>query len=179
MDLTIWQEALFESLTQSSEDGHAAVAFLRARKTKISFRRARPDVGAFWTVMGNICLNARTYSYKNSLDDPYLQSLIIHEARHLQQGMISALSVYGELEAWQMQFHFYQKISGKQPSPAIVELLSLPLSWDRRILRRAQDLMRTHAGKGYRADRLPLYPLRKEILFWLGRWPVNKTSHQQ
>ena len=54
---------------------------------------------------------------------------------------------------------------------AIEEMLSLPLGWDRAVLRPARELMQEYAGKGYRADLLPLYPLGKEIrsTFCIGR----------
>jgi hypothetical protein len=41
------------------------------------------------------------YSYNQPLNDPRIFTLNIHEVRHLQQGFFTALSVYGELEAWQ------------------------------------------------------------------------------
>ena len=176
MDHMHWQDSLFENLAQIGEDGQAAAAFLRARKTKVNFHRARPNVGAFWTGFGNICLNSRRYSYESTLTDPYLLSLILHEARHLRQGLAVALSVYGELEAWQLQFRAYQLLAGKTPGNSISELLSLPMNWDRTALRRARDLMQTYAGRGYRVDLLPLYPLREEILFWLGISPQKKTG---
>jgi hypothetical protein len=46
-------------------------------------------------------------------------------------------------------------------------MLSLPLTYDRDVLRRARNLMQAYAGKGYRADLLPLYPLGKEIRYRL------------
>jgi hypothetical protein len=94
-------------------------------------------------------------------------TLLIHEVKHLQQGLFLAFSVYGELEAWQLQFRLYHQTTGKPMHPAIAEMLSLPLSYDRAILRRARDLMQAYAGKGYRADLLPLFPLGKEIKYWL------------
>jgi hypothetical protein len=47
--------------------------------------------------------------------------------------------------------------------------MSLPLGWDRAVLRRAVDLMQAYAGKGYRADLLPYYPLGKELAYRLFR----------
>lgn len=47
--------------------------------------------------------------------------------------------------------------------------MSLPLGWDRNVLRRAVQLMQDYAGKGYRADLLPYYPLGKEIAYRLFR----------
>jgi len=49
----------------------------------------------------------------------------------------------------------------------IHEVRHLEQGWDRPNLRRARSLMQTFAGRGYRADLLPLYPLHKEIRCWL------------
>ncbi|HNQ93466.1 MAG TPA: hypothetical protein PKH47_02195, partial [Anaerolineales bacterium] len=76
-------------------------------------------------------------------------------------------SVYGELEAWQLQFRLYHQKTDAKMHPVIEKLLSLPLSWDRAVLKQAQVLMQDFAGKGYRADLLPLYPLGKEIRYRL------------
>lgn len=168
-----WTNALLEILSSTGEGGRQAALYLRTRRTRIGFRRARRSVGAFWTIFGHIYLNSRHYTQSTSLTDPYLLSLLVHETRHLQQGLLTALSVYGELEAWQAGFrHFYQ-LTGCYPNhPAVGELISLPVCWERAVLKRAQGLMLAYAGKGYRANWLPLYPLPLEIRYWLtGRQP--------
>ncbi len=102
-------------------------------------------------------------------------SLVVHEVRHLQQGWLTALSVYGELDAWQHQFKFLESVNGPyreapDRSAAIARLMVLPLSWDRSVLRTARQLMRSYAGKGYRIDLLPLYPLHHELAYWFLGW---------
>lgn len=87
----------------------------------------------------------------------------------MQQGLITALSVYGELDAWQLEFRVYHRIKGKYPHSAIAELMTLPLEYDRAALKNAVHLMQAYAGKGYRIDLLPLYPLGREINYWLTR----------
>ena len=169
MDHQLWKESLLEAVTQLGDEGRAAVDFLKARQTKIGFKQVRPNVGAFWTVFGNIHLNARYYTYETPFDDLRIKTLIVHEARHLQQGLITALSVYGELDAWQLEFGIYHRIRGNYPSPVIAELMRLPLAYNRTVLKEAVCLMQTYAGKGYRADLLPLYPLPREIQYWLTR----------
>ncbi len=169
-----WTNALLETLSASGEEGRLTALYLRARGTRIGFWRARSNIGAFWTVFGRIYLNSRHYTRATSLRDAYLLSLIVHEARHLQQGVLTALSVYGELDAWQAGFRFYNALTGEYPPhPAVAELMSLPLGWERAALKRAQMLMRAYAGKGYRADWLPLYPLPLEIRYWLTGKPVS------
>lgn len=169
MEPRLWKEDLFEAVTQLGEEGRTAVEFLRARKTKIGLKKVRPNVGAFWTVFGNIHLNSLYYTYDTPFDDLRIKTLIIHEARHLKQGCIVALSVYGELDAWQLEFGIYHRITGKYPHPAIAELMALPLEYDRAVLKQAACLMQTYAGKGYRVDLLPLFPLPREIKYWITR----------
>ena len=169
MEHAVWKDTLLEAVTQAGDEGVAAVNFLRARGTQIGFKKVRPNVGAFWTVFGNIRLNSHYYSYETPLDDLRIKTLIIHEARHLQQGFITALSVYGELDAWQLEFRIYHRIKGNYPNPAITELMTLPLEFDRDVLKQAAKLMQDSAGKGYRIDLLPLYPLGREINYWITR----------
>jgi len=169
MEHRVWKENLLEAVIQLGEEGRAAVEFLRARRIKIGFMQVRPNVGAFWTVFGNIRLNSLYYTYETPFDELRIKTLIIHEARHLQQGLITALSVYGELDAWQLEFGIYHRIKGQYPHPAIAELMKLPLGYDRSVLKEAARLMQTYAGKGYRVDLLPLFPLPREIKFWMTR----------
>lgn len=169
MEHQLWKENLLDAVTQLGEEGRSAVEFLRTRQTKIGFKQVRPNVGAFWTVFGNIHLNSRYYTYETPFDDLRIKTLIIHEARHLQQGLIVALSVYGELDAWQLEFGIYHRIKGKYPHPAVAELMDLPLGYDRSVLQEAARLMQDYAGKGYRVDLLPLFPLPREIKYWITR----------
>ena len=167
MDHSTWLNLLFENLENFEEEGRATVAYLRARRTKIDCKRAKSSIGAWWTIAGNINLNSRYYSYDTSLNETRVFTLIIHEVRHLQQGFFTALSVYGELDAWQLEWSIYYRLQGRYPHPAIDELMSLPLGWDRNVLQKAVQLMQAYAGKGYRADLLPYYPLGKEIAYRL------------
>ena len=169
MDHAIWKQKLLSALESCGVDGRNAAEYLRAHKTYVGFWRVRKNVGAFWTILGTIHLNSYYYSYQTDLNDIGLLTLLIHEAKHLQQGPILAFSIYGELEAWQLQFRLYHQLANTKLHPAIEEMLSLPLNWDRDVLRRARDLMQAYAGKGYRADLLPLYPLGREIKYWLMR----------
>jgi hypothetical protein len=169
MEHQVWKENLFEAVNQLGEEGRSAVEFLRKRRTRIGFQRVRPSIGAFWTVFGNIRLNSCYYTYDTPIDDLRIKTLVIHEARHLQQGLVTALSVYGELDAWQLEFGIYHRIKGKYPHPAIAELMTLPLGYDRVVLKKAACLMQAYAGKGYRVDLLPLFPLTREIRYWVTR----------
>jgi hypothetical protein len=168
-EYALWRENLLNAVAELGEEGRAAVDFLRARRTSIGFKRARPSVGAFWTPFGNIRLNLRHYSYNTPFDDLRLKTLVIHEVRHLEQGSVTALSVYGELDAWQLEFGVYHRVTGHYPHPAVAGLMSLPVEYDRNVLKKAAKLMQDYAGRGYRIDLLPLYPLGREIRYWLTR----------
>lgn len=169
MEHSVWLGNLMNAVADVGDDGRTAVEFLRTRGTKVGFKRVRPNVGAFWTIFGNIRLNSHHYSYETPFDDLRIKTLIIHEVRHLQQGLFTALSVYGELDAWQLEFGVYHRVKGRYPHPAVAELMSLPLEYNRDVLKKAAKLMQDYAGKGYRVDLLPLYPLEREIQYWFLR----------
>lgn len=106
-------------------------------------------------------------------NETYALSLIVHEVRHLKQGLFGALSVRGELEAWQEQFAFLKSLTGQYSSSPryhaiIEEMMTLSLH-SRADLIRARALMREYAGPKYRIHWLPLAPLGREISFWLTR----------
>jgi len=169
-----WLTQYLEQVANSCEEGRATVNYLRARGIKVGIKRARASVGGFWTPARNIYLNSVRHTFESSLTNPRAWTLLIHEARHLQQGFLTALSVYGELDAWQYEFRIYKRLTNSPLASPLEELLTLPLNWDRTILVQARNLMQSHAGKGYRIDLLPLYPLHKEINYWLTRrTPIN------
>lgn len=167
-----WAHQLLDSLEHAGDAGCDAAKYLRDHRTYIGFRRVRKNVGAFWTILKTIHLNTIHFTLESNPADPRVLTLMIHEVKHLQQGIVVALSVYGELEAWQLQFRLYHQMTNVKMHNAIEELMSLPLGWDRAVLQRARELMQDYAGKGYRADLLPLYPLGMELRYRLnGRVP--------
>ena len=142
--------------------------YVREHNVKISLYDQ--PTGARWTLGGSIQLHPRFATA--APDAPYPLSLIVHEIRHLKQGWLTALSVYGELEAWQAQFFFLKSIDGQyhaelSRNEILNHLTSLPVNWDRITLEDARSLMQAYAGKGYRVDLLPLYPFPKEFSYWL------------
>lgn len=164
-----WLEKYFEKVSLSSAEGWDAVEYVRARKIKVGMRRARKSVGAFWTLERKFFLNSLHFTPESVLENPRAWTVFVHEVRHLQQGALTALSIYGELEAWQVEFNLYKKLTGKILPTTLEKLLSLPLNLDRANLRRARKLMIQHAGKGYGANLLPLYPIHIEIQYWVTR----------
>jgi hypothetical protein len=167
MDKTEWRKNFLEAVANCCDEGREAVDYIRAHRTKIGMRRARKSVGAFWTLAKSAHLNSAHYTSESSLINPNAWALLIHEVRHLQQGIFIALSIYGELDAWQYQFQVLKKITGKALSPLAEEILTLPVAMDRKKLQHARQLMTQMAGKSYGANLLPLYPIHKEIKYWL------------
>ena len=167
MDQTEWREKFLEAVANCCSEGKEAVEFIHARKVRIGIKPARKSVGAFWTLEKRAYLNSVYFSPESSIANPNAWVLLIHEVRHLQQGWSTALSIYGELDAWQYQFNTLKKITSAKLPEAVDEILSLPLSMDRKTLGRARKLMTQHAGKGYGANLLPLYPIHMEIKYWI------------
>lgn len=167
-----WETQLISSLDRAGPAGHAAASYMEQKGIHLGLRPQ--SSGAQWTIRRSIQLHPR---YGIAPRDPYALSLVVHEVRHLQQGWLTALSVYGELEAWQRQFRFLKDGLGWRPEDPghdrlIAGLLSLPVSWDRSVLQKARSLMRAYGGRRYRIDLLPLYPLHLELLFAVtGRRP--------
>jgi hypothetical protein len=161
-DLTAWTNLVLDHLNAAGQEGAAAVAFIKNRKVRIGFRKQK-STGAMWSLNGNIYLNANNFSLSMPPTHAFMLSLVAHEALHLKQGIVTALSVYGELEAWQLGFRIFQTLGGKIASSALNELMGLQVSYDRDMLKKVRFLMQEYAGKGYRIDLLPLFPAWKEL----------------
>jgi hypothetical protein len=154
---------LLTRLDETTPEGRAARDFLRARQVKVGLRPQ--PTGARWTLFGRIELHPSQLA-----NEAYTLSLLVHEVRHLKQGKIQALSVQGELDAWQEQFVFLKSLTGKYSSSprhqALIEEM-MTLSRDSRAdLDRARQLMREFAGPKYHIYWLPLFPIGREIQFW-------------
>jgi len=171
-----WVRQLLVNLDRAGTVGHATACYVHEKGIHVDIRRQ--SSGARWSIWRRIDLHPR---YAASPADAYGLSLMVHEVRHLQQGWIIALSVYGELDAWQHQFKFLRSLLGelweaREGDGVISELLSLPAGWDRAVLRRARGLMRSYGGPHYRIGLLPLYPLHLELLFRVsGRRPRDSA----
>lgn len=161
-ELAGWTDLVLDHLNAAGQEGAAAVAFIKNRKVKLGFWKQK-STGAMWSLNGNIYLNANNFSLSTPPTHAFMLSLVAHEALHLKQGILTALSVYGELEAWQLGFRIYQTLGGKLVSSALNELMGLQVSYDRDMLKKVRFLMQAYAGKGYRIDLLPLFPAWKEL----------------
>ena len=165
-----WTERLRTALARRGAAGRAAARYLTAHGIELRLRDQ--PTAARWTLRRTIDIHPR-YSLRSPAE-PYALSLVVHEIEHIRQGFFAALSVYGELRAWKAQFGFLlatgAKIAGSRHQRQLIRsLLGLPSGWDRPGLQKSRDLMRAYAGKSYRVDLLPLYPLPQELSFWMFR----------
>ena len=167
MNNSEWRERFLEVVVNCSSEGREAVEYIHANNINIGIKSARKSVGAFWTFTKSAYLNSVYFSQDSSLNNPQAWALLVHEIRHLQQGWRTALSIYGELDAWQYQYALLKKLTQKPLPERMEEILALPLNMDRQNLSRARRLMVQIAGKGYLADLLPLYPIHLEMSYWL------------
>lgn len=170
MDRSAWLDAFLTNLEKTGAQGRAARQALRDRRIRVGF--LDQPTGARWTLGRHIQLNPDFAG--GSPSAPYPLSLVVHELRHLEQGIFTALSVYGELDAWQIQFAFLNSIIPRRRRMSdkdriIAELMTLSLGTNRDALLRGRELMQLYAGKTYRIDLLPLYPLPNEIAFQIFR----------
>ena len=148
--------------------------YMRAKRIRIGFHKQYKSGGG-WTVLRNI-----TLSPGDDPLNPYVLSLIIHEAFHLKQSIWMRLSMQGELRAWQYQKQTYPeiaKVKGNQIGSAGEAYGGTAEHWDelsklsaesREDLAKAQDVM-TKISPGYRSGCLPLYPLGTEFKYYWGR----------
>lgn len=169
MKIDNWQQETLNALRQCGDMGAETAAYLEARRTPIGFAKQNEATSGRWTLLRAIELNPRYFSITTPVNDPAMLSLIVHETRHLQQGVITALSVYGELDAWQTGYNFYKSLTGRYAHPIHAEICALSLSLDRAVLIEARRIMQAYAGKKYRIDLLPLYPIHKEVWYWLSK----------
>ncbi len=155
-------------LEQSGSQGKNALRYIQEHHIQLSFHDQ--PTAARWTLDRQLQLHPRYLEGEAEL--PYALSLIVHEVLHLQQGFVYALSVQGELEAWQLQFTFLKSLTGfYHPLPdraaILTDLMGLKLNGDRSVLRLARRYMQAYAGPRYRIDLLPLYPIDHELLYLL------------
>jgi len=181
---TDWQEIkpaeyeeVFQALLEAGTLNASAVQFMKQAKTKLGFHEQYKS-GAGWTLLRNI-----TLAPGEKLLDPYTLCLISHEVFHAQQSILTRLSVVGELLAWQYQIKAYHELTGKSIGDQGEAYGGTKQYWDqiaqlsadsRDDLLKAQVLMKKVAP-GYRSDCLPLFPLIKEIGFYLGRGRIKEA----
>jgi len=180
LDFTRSKE-VFEKLMSTDQLGAEFGDAIKKRKPRIGFHQQYKSGGG-WTLFGNITLSPGDDPF-----DPYVLSLIIHETFHLSQSIAMRLSMQGELRAWQFQKRLYpylattrgNEIGSKgeaygrdKETKDLWEELSRLSPDSREDLEKARIVMQNIAP-GYRSDSLPLYPLPREILFYLKQGKIK------
>lgn len=184
--IEVWRAQLLAIMAKTGP-GEEAVRHITEKGVYIDFRPL-DDAGAmylpwWWPSEGfprpKVYFNASIYSVQTPPDDPFMVTLGIHEDFHLRQGVIRALSIQGELEAWQAQYQAYEALAGYKLGWDEEERILTPygeqwarlaqLSPDsREDLALAQTLM-AEISSGYKSPCLPLYPAPAEILYQFGQ----------
>ncbi len=187
-----WQEfteseknQLLIELINSGELGRATAEYIVYEEIRLGYL-SQPESGAGWTASGNLSFPPNT-----DLTDVRTIVLTEHEILHINsQGILTRLSVYGELQAWQLEYQAYYELtekyygengtpftgtdaSGKSNESKWKELSQLSLD-SREDLERAQVLMK-EISPSYRSNALPLEPIHKEILFYLLQGKIKEA----
>lgn len=166
-DEDAWFEQALRALRDSGPTGRASADYIERRRIRLGFSPQR-NTGASWfdwrRLRFGLFLNADHADRRP--DDPWLYGLLAHEAKHLEQGLMEALSVRGELVAWQLQYDILTDSSATPHGAAWRELHQLDPG-SRTDLQRARALMQQIGGPGYRIGWLPLWPLLAEMAYRL------------
>jgi len=163
----VWFEQALKALRDLGPAGQASVEYIRRHRVRLGFSRQKHS-GASWfdwrRLRYGVFLSARHAGRKP--DSRYLCSLLAHEVKHLEHGLREALSVRGELVAWQVQYDILTQPPANSLSEAWEKLRGLDPG-SRADLKRARALMKEIGGPGYRIDWLPLWPLLAEVVYRL------------
>jgi hypothetical protein len=163
----IWFARALTALRDLGPIGQASAEYIRQHRIRLGFSRQKHS-GASWfdwrRLRYGVFLSMRYAGRKP--DNRYLCSLLAHEVKHLQQGLLEALSVRGELVAWQLQYDILTQPPAKALRDAWQKLRALDQG-SRADLKQAQGLMKEIGGPGYRIDWLPLWPLPAEVAYRL------------
>ncbi len=156
-----WRDAVLESLAQGGTVCQHAAQYIVENDVEIGF--AEQKTGARWTLDRNIELSAGEFpsETETSPTNVRMLGLIVHEAKHLEQGTSLALSVKGELGGWKAQYEARKElgapITGKY-ADNWQAIASIPDDCETKDLRLARRQMLYVAGYGYLIWLLPLRP---------------------
>ncbi len=170
---------IFRQLSSPGLIPSLTLAYFKKHKVKLGFL-AQGYSGGGWTLLHNITIAPGT-----DLNNRHTLSLIIHEVFHLGQPILTRLSIYGELLAWQYQQQGYQQAFGEVIGGSSEAFAGTADKWNelsrlspgsRSDLAKAQEIMR-EISPGYRSDCLPLYPLIKEVWYFLQQKEFGKAAN--
>jgi hypothetical protein len=179
-----WSTKLLQHLQASGPQGVHTAETIRSRGINI-VTVDNNATNIWWKVrlgfkglqIQNTLYLSRFLANKESNDAWVLMSFV-HETRHLEQGFRTAFSVFGEMEAWQLGFRFYESLPDHgYLSPFVEDLLALPLSHDPAILRQARRLINLDQNGGTSFTYQIKSVLKKERSFsdvyWIYALPLN------
>lgn len=163
-NLVKWREDIVTLLKDAGPTCRHAAQVIVERGAPVGFAK-QPRSGAKWTLRGEIQLSTETYSIPEI--NARLLGAVVHEATHLEQGLLLRLSVEGEVRGWAAEFQARQELEKAGLGPAISDphwqnIASLPAFPADRQLRYARSEMLAYDPR-YLIWLLPLRP---------GRWPL-------
>ena len=105
------KDALQNLYHNGGSEAREAVNYIINHQVHLKFdQQMPPGTGAYWESDG------KTLDFGKTNNNAFLLSLIVHETIHLGQGPLGAITVSGELEAWQVQMRVYYILTrGKYP----------------------------------------------------------------
>ncbi len=179
-----WTKNILVNLNTSGKEGVQTAGYLLQNDVKV-VTVDNHATNMWWKVrwslggprIENTLYVSRFIAGKES-NDAWALMEFVHETRHMQQGFWTAFSVYGEMEAWQVGFRFYQSLPDHgYVGPCVEQLLELPLSHDRAILKQARDLINKDQNGGSSFGQQVWSVLKRERYFhdvyWIYALPLN------
>jgi hypothetical protein len=164
-----WFDPALDALAGLGPTSEALADFVVKRRVRLGFTPQRHSSATWFNwrrLRSGVYLDTH-YAIQRP-DAPHISALVAHEVKHLQQGFWEALSVRGELVAWQVQHDVLGRLSCASSDPRWDGIAILrPDSRSDLVLARA--LMKTIGGARYHIELFPLWPLREEISFQLRR----------
>jgi hypothetical protein len=162
-----WFERSLSALREAGPIGRASWEIITHKRMTLGFCGQKYS-GGMWFDWRRLRFGifVNTVYADRSPEDPHMVALLAHEAKHREQGILEALSVRGELVAWQLQYDVLQELSAEPTSKPWRELRALDPG-ARRNLKQARALIKRIGGPSYRIEYLPLWPLPAEAAHWL------------
>lgn len=179
-----WAKNILQNLGIAGQEGTDTAGYIFANDVKIvtvdntaTNMWWKVKLGAKGLQIQNTLFVSRFIANKES-NDPWALSLFVHETRHLGQGLRTAFSVYGEMEAWQVGFRVYKTFPNHgMVSQFVEELLGLPLSHDVSVLKQARNLINLDQNGGTSFMHQVKWVLSRDRsfndIYWIYALPLN------
>jgi hypothetical protein len=130
---------LRDMLRRGKGTAYHAVDYIVSNSVHIYLADLYPGIGAKWK-SGNVYVSDEINDKKyetlgdviNSGYYGWLVGIVSHEAKHLEQGLPTALSVYGEFEGWKTELEVKREMFQQVPKYGTAQdmILRTPLSHD-------------------------------------------------